>query len=125
MIVSSNELVLTQLHTKTPEGAIQRMLDIFPEEHEALLRRIIAEKLRAVCAQMLLERADEKGQVAVYGVLIPDDEMRQTIMNGGDVLSRKKPLPKGSQTLAEDIEELYRQGIITEQTKEKAIMEIY
>jgi Tfp pilus assembly pilus retraction ATPase PilT len=100
------------------------MQDVFPEEHAALLRRILADKLRAVCAQMLLDRMDSIGRVAVYGVLIPDDEMRRAIMDGSDVLKRKKPLPQGCQTMEQDIQNLFEQGIISEQTKENAIMQL-
>ena len=123
-LISQNNLVLTQLHSETPEKAIQRIQDIYPEEQAVLLRRILADKLRGVCAQMLLDRADGKGKVASYGVLIPDKEMRQAIIDGGDILKRKKPLPQGCQTMEQDIQNLFEQDSITEQTKEKAIMEL-
>jgi len=124
LMVSQNLLVLTQLHADTPQAAIQRMIDIFPEDSVAVPRRILAEKLRGVCAQMLLERADGKGRIAVYGVLIPDDQMRKAIAEGRDVFDRKTPLPDGCRTIAEDIEKLHSEGVINEKTKDKALVKL-
>jgi len=69
--------------------------------------------LRAVSAQILLPRADGAGRGAAYGVLIPDDEMRQAIAEGRDFMSRKSPMPEGCQTIADDVERLRNEGIIT------------
>ena len=121
IMVSQHQLVLSQLHAETPQAAIQRMIEIFPEDSVTVPRRILAEKLRGVCAQMLLERADGKGRVAAYGVLIPDDQMRTAIAEGRDVLERKTPFPKGCQTLAQDIETLYSQNIISQETRNSAL----
>jgi len=124
IMVSQNHLVLSQLHADTPEAAIQRMIDIFPEDSVAVPRRILAEKLRGVCAQILLERADGKGRVAAYGVLIPDDQMRKAIAQGHDIFDRKTPLPDGCRTIAEDVERLLSEGIITEEVRDKALAEL-
>ena len=117
-------LVLTQVHTDSPEAAIERMIDVFPEENKPAFRRDLARYIEAVCAQKLLERADGKGQVAVYGVLIPDDQMRKAIAEGCDIFDRKTPLPDGCQTIAEDIEKLQREGVIDEKTMDKALNEL-
>ena len=124
IMVSPHQLVLSQLHADTPQAAIQRMIDIFPEDSVVVPRRILAEKLRGVCAQMLLERADGKGQVAAYGVLIPDDQMRKAIAEGHDVFDRKTPLPDDCRTIVEDVEKLHSEGVINEKIKDKALNEL-
>ena len=124
IMVSQHHLVLSQLHADTPEAAIQRLIDIFPEDSVAVPRRILAEKLRGVCAQMLLERADDKGRVAAYGVLIPDDQMRKAITEGHDIFDRKTPLPDGCQTIAGDIEKLKSEGVINKKVRDKAMDEL-
>ncbi|MFC1677870.1 type IV pilus twitching motility protein PilT [Planctomycetota bacterium] len=124
IMISQNLFVLTQLHADTPEAAIQRMIDIFPEDSVTVPRRILSEKLRGVCAQVLLERADGKGRVAAYGVLIPDEKMRKAIAQGRDVFDRKTPLPQGCRTIAQDIENLCREGIIDQETRDKALIEL-
>lgn len=123
-VAQVGHLVLTQVHMNSPEAAIQRLIDIFPEENVPAFRRCLAETLQGVLAQTLLPRADGKGRVAAYGVLIPDDQMRKTIAEGRDVFDRKTPLPDGCQTLSEDIEKLCCEGIISEETKNKALAEL-
>jgi len=120
----AGHLVLTQLHADSPEGAIQRLGDIFSDEDMPRFRRHLAQILTAVCAQRLLPRADGKGRVAAYGVLIPDNEMRKAIAEGRDIYERQTPLPNGCRTIAANIEKLYRDGIIGKDVCEKALAEI-
>ena len=125
IMISQNLLVLTQLHADLPEDAIQRMIDNLPEDNTgATGRRILAEKLRGVCSQRLLPRADGKGLTAAYGILIPDDEMRKAIIEKRDISKRKTPLPKNCQTMNEYIKQLCQDGIISEAIKNEAIAEI-
>ncbi|HIJ72595.1 MAG TPA: Flp pilus assembly complex ATPase component TadA [Candidatus Hydrogenedentes bacterium] len=122
-VAETGHLVLTQLHPPaSPEAAIQRMIDVFPEDMRNVSLRALAGVLRAVSAQILLPRADGAGRVAAYGVLIPDEEMRQAIAEGRDFMSRKSPMPEGCQTIAEDVERLRNEGTITPETAEKALV---
>jgi hypothetical protein len=56
--------------------------------------------------------------------LIPDEEMRKTIIEKRDICKRKTPLPKDCQTMTEYIKKLYEDGIISEETKNEALAEI-
>lgn len=114
-------LVITQLHAPTPEGAIQRIVDTFPEEMRRVSLGAFARVLRAVSAQCLLPRASRKGRVAAYGVLIPDDEMRAAIAAGRDLMARKTPWPTGCQTIAEHVRRLASEGVISEETAAVAL----
>jgi twitching motility protein PilT len=93
IMVSQNLLVLTQLHADLPQEAIQRLVDNLCEESGATARRILAEKLRVVCAQKLLPRTDGKGRTAVYDVLVPDEKLRKAIAEKRDILKRKTTRP--------------------------------
>ena len=117
-------LVLTQLHCSTPEAAIRRMIEVFPEDMREASRKALAGVLRAVSAQCLLSRKGGKGRVAAYGVLIPDDEMREAIAAGRDFLARKTPLPEGCQNLREHIERLRDEGFADEESARKALEEL-
>jgi Tfp pilus assembly pilus retraction ATPase PilT len=86
-------------------------------------RRAIAGRLRAVSAQRLLPRVGGS-RVAAYAVLIPDDEMRNAIAEGRDFMKRDTPMPKGCQTMAEHIERLRDEGVISKKTAEKAMAEL-
>jgi len=114
-VADTGHLVLTQLHADSPEGAIRRMLDVFPDELRPTARKTLATTLRAVCAQRLLPRADGHGRVAAYGVLIPDAEMRTAISAGTDFMNRRLPWPEGCQTIAEHIHKLIADNVVSEE----------
>lgn len=124
IMAAQANLVFSQLHADTPQGALQRVIDIFPQDIADVPRRILAERLQLVCAQKLLERADGKGRVATYGVLIPDEHMRKAIAEGQDFLKRKTPLPKNCQSMVQDINKLHKDGIISKKIKDMALLEI-
>jgi|GEM_PF-1512368 len=109
-------LVITQMHSTSPEGAILRLMNIQPGEAGDMLRRQLGESLRCVCHQILLPTEDGKGRVAAYGVLVVDEEMRRAIAAGEDIRARTKPLPKGCQSLAADTERLWVDGVISKET---------
>lgn len=118
-------LVITVLHAvNTPEEAIQRMVEGFPEDVRGTIRRVIAGVLRGVSSQLLLHRADRPGRVAAYGVLLVDEEMRAAVAEGSDIMVRRTPMPSGCQTLTEDIQRLLREGIISEETARRALDDV-
>ena len=123
-VTQTGHLVLSQVHAWTPEEAIQRLLDVQAEENVTVFRRHFAEALRAVSAQILLPKAAGKGRVAAFGVLVPDKQMREAIAEGRDIFERKDPLPKGCQRLADDIERLYNEKVITEESRNNALAEL-
>jgi twitching motility protein PilT len=107
---SLGRLVITQLHVPTPEGAIERMIELVDDTTRSQLAR----SLRAVAAQQLIPAADDRGHVAAFGVLVPDDAMRQAIVSGNPILERDAALPEGCQSLRDDITRLVRDGAIAE-----------
>jgi len=115
-------LVVVVLHAASPEEAIERMMDALNADRAtAPLCKRLAHALRAVSVQRLLPKAHEKGVVPAYGVLIPDDETRQAIVDGTDLRKRATPPPAGCQTLAQDVERLRREGAITDETASEAL----
>ena len=96
-----------------PEEVIQRLLDVFPEDLKDVSRQALAGVLLGVSTQRLLPRIDRQGSVAAYGVLIPNQEIRQAIAEGKDFVLRAAHLPKGCQTLEQDIQRLQKAGIIS------------
>jgi twitching motility protein PilT len=112
-IAETGHLVILVLHAvSAPEEVIQRLLDVFPEEIKAVSRRALAEVLLGVSTQQLFPRIDTQGATTAYGVLIPDQEIRQAIAEGKDFMSRTTPLPEGCQTIEQDIRRLRQEGII-------------
>jgi twitching motility protein PilT len=107
-------LVIMILHAPRPEDAIRRIMEVFPQEIRTPSRHALARCLRVVVAQRLARRVDG-GRIALYGVLIPDDEMRHAIEAGEDFMRRKSPIPEGCQTLEEHAERLVQEGVISQE----------
>ena len=114
-------LVITQVHARSPQAAIQRLIDVQPDATRDAFRRALADALRVVLVQCLPRKADGKGRVAAYGVLIPDDDVRSAIVEGRDPFDRATPLPEGCQTLAQHFQQLVRDGIVTEEAARESL----
>lgn len=111
----TGHLVITLMHSDTPEAAIERMSEVFSEDIRDVIRKQLSAILRCVCCQRLLPKADGKGRVAAYAVLVPDQEMREAIVEGRDLLSRRTPLPETCLSMPAEIQRLAAEGIIGEQ----------
>jgi twitching motility protein PilT len=66
----TGHLVLGTLHTTSAVQTINRIISVFPAEEQAQIRTMLSESLRAVVSQRLLRRADGKGRVSAYELLI-------------------------------------------------------
>ena len=115
-VADTGYLVITVMRADSPEAAIQRLVDVFAEDAREMMRRELSRALRCVSCQRLLPKAGGPGRVAVYGVLVPDEEMRVAIAEGRDVLARRSPLPEGCLSMQAEIERMAGEGIISEET---------
>lgn len=117
-------LVLATLHTNNASKAVDRIIDIFPAEDQEQIRITLSEGLKAVVAQQLLKRADNKGRIAVHEILVGSPalsnlireqkthQIPSVIQTGRDV---------GMQLMDQGLIELIQKGLITpEQAREKA-----
>lgn len=116
-IAENGHLVIMIMHADSPESAIKRISDVFPEQTRVFNRKILASVLRCVASPRLLPKTTG-GRVAAFGVLVPDDEMRTAIAEGGDLLSRRNPLPDGCLIMRDEIKRMADEGIITAETAE-------
>jgi len=66
----TGHLVLGTLSTSSGPKTVDRLIDSFPPGEQNQIRSMLAEGLRAVITQLLLPRADEKGQVLACEVMI-------------------------------------------------------
>jgi twitching motility protein PilT len=72
-------LVLGTLHTNSAAGAVDRILDVIPEEARDQARGTLSLALRGVVAQRLCKRASGEGRVAVLEVLLQDHAVANLI----------------------------------------------
>ena len=63
-------LVFATLHTNSASRTVHRIIDVFPATEQARIRTMLAGSLRGVVAQQLLRRADKKGRVAAFEIMV-------------------------------------------------------
>lgn len=110
----TGHLVLATLHTQDVASSVNRILDVLSHNQQQV-RSQLAESLAVVASQRLLPRADGRGRVAAFEVLVATDAVRHLIREG-----QTHQLPSylqtgarsGMVTMSESIKNLRRAGIV-------------
>jgi len=112
----TGHLVLGTLHTRGAAASIDRMIDSFPAGQQSMIRAMIADSLLAVISQSLLKKADGKGRIAAYEIMIVNSAISNLIREGkvfqmeGVIQTGKKD---GMVLMEQSLMALISQGIIT------------
>lgn len=77
----TGHLVLATVHTRSAVNSIDRLVEVFAPEEKALVRGMLAESLRMVVVQTLVERMGG-GRVAAREVLVATLAVRNLIREG-------------------------------------------
>lgn len=120
----TGHLVFGTLHTRGAAASVDRIIDSFPANQQAMIRTMLAESLRAVVSQSLLKRADGQGRVAAFEILIVNHAVSNLIREGktfqiGTVMQTGRNL--GMQLMDHHILELIRQGVVRSEDAEAYI----
>ena len=113
---STGHLVFGTLHTNSAAKTVDRLIEVFPAEEQEQIRSTLSDSLRAVIAQTLFKRADQKGRVAALEILVAVPAVRNLIREGktfqipSSIQTGKK---YGMQLLDDAIMELFNKGIIS------------
>jgi twitching motility protein PilT len=75
----TGHLVIATLHTHGAIGTISRIIDMFPGSQQNQIRVSLTMTLLGVMSQRLLPRADGKGRLLVYELLVSNDAVRNLI----------------------------------------------
>ncbi|HZJ99993.1 MAG TPA: type IV pilus twitching motility protein PilT [Tissierellaceae bacterium] len=78
----TGHLVLSTLHTLGAAKTIDRVIDVFPPHQQQQIRVQLSSVLQAVISQQLLPRADDKGRVAAFEVMVANGAIRNLIREG-------------------------------------------
>jgi twitching motility protein PilT len=78
-------LVFGTLHTNNARKTVDRIIDAFPSDQQEQIRTMLANSLRAVCAQLLLKRSDGGGRLAVNEILIGNSAVAAIIREGATI----------------------------------------
>lgn len=75
----TGHLVLGTLHTSSAAQTVNRIIDVFPMEDKDMVRVMLGSSLEGVIAQRLLPRADNKGRIAAYEIMIATKAIKNLI----------------------------------------------
>ncbi|MFT6395905.1 MAG: twitching motility protein PilT, partial [Bradymonadia bacterium] len=78
----TGHLVLATLHTNDAVQAIDRVIDVFPPFQQPQVRSQLAAALLGVVSQRLLPRADGRGRVAAFEVMVANTAIRTLVREG-------------------------------------------
>ena len=78
----TGHLVFGTLHTRTAPKTVDRMIDVFPANQQNQIRTQLSEALRGVISQQLVPRADGKGRVVAYEILVGTPAVANLIREG-------------------------------------------
>jgi twitching motility protein PilT len=112
----TGHLVFATLHTTDAAQTIDRIIDVFPPEQQAQVRLQLSNTLQAVISQTLLPRADGKGRVAAFEILVCHSGVRNLIREGKthqiyNLIQTGADI--GMRLLDDCLAELVRKGIVT------------
>ncbi len=116
----TGHLVLSTLHTVDAGQTINRILGMFSSEEETQIRIRLADTVRWIVCQRLLPK-EGGGRVAAFEIMGSNLRVKDTILNGEsegktfyEIIQAGKAF--GMITFDDYIIELYRQGLISEET---------
>ena len=114
----TGHLVFGTLHTNSAAKTINRIVDVFPAEQQAMIQTMLAESLRGVVAQTLFKRADKPGRVAAYEVLRNTKAVANMIREGKMhqiYSSMQTGMNAGMITFEKYIDGLIKQGLVSKE----------
>jgi twitching motility protein PilT len=117
----TGHLVLSTIHTVDAGQTINRIIGMFEQEEETQVRSRLAETLRWVACQRLLPRKEGGRRVAVFEIMGSNIRVKESVIQGESEGKTFYEIIEGSQafgmmTFDQSITEVYRQGLITEET---------
>ena len=121
----TGHLVLSTLHTLDAPRSIQRIISVFELSEQKILRDRLAESIRAVMSQRLLRRADKKGRIAVFEIMLNTLSIQECIKNEKKIVSIRDLISSGReqygmQTFDQHLMDLYNENLIDLATAKSA-----
>ena len=112
----TGHLVLSTLHTIGAPQTIDRIIDVFPPYQQQQVRIQLSSVIQAIITQQLLPKADGKGRIAAFEVMIATPAIRNLIRES-KVHQIETAMLTGTknkmQTMDNSLLQLYKTGKIT------------
>lgn len=115
----TGHLVFSTLHTIGAAKTIDRIIDVFPPHQQQQVKVQLSSVIEGVISQQLLPKANKKGRVAAFEIMVANPAIRNLIREDKtyqidtSIQTGKK---QGMQTMDNSLLELYNRGIISQDT---------
>lgn len=113
----SGRLVVVTMAALTAAETVTRLVDFYPPHLQRQARYSIAQVLRGVVAQRLLDRVDGRGRVPAVEVLVGTQKVSEAIAAGGDETALENLMREGEyhgmQTFDQALLGLYQDMVIS------------
>ncbi|MBC7327559.1 type IV pilus twitching motility protein PilT, partial [bacterium] len=120
----TGHLVFSTLHTPDAVQTVDRVIDIFPPSQQPQIRTQLASNLIGIICQTLVKRADGKGRVAAFEILVGTPGVRGLIRDSKNYQINsllQTGMKQGMMTLDQHLAQLVKRGVIT---KEEALSRV-
>ena len=112
----TGHLCITTLHANSANQALDRIINLFPEERRSQLLMDLSLNLKAFVSQRLLPREEGKGRIAAVEILLNTPLIADLIFKGEvaemkDLMKRSREL--GMQTFDQALFDLYESHAVT------------
>lgn len=117
----TGHLVFATIHTNNAPQTIDRIVDSFPTDQQNQIRLQLAGVLLGVLSQRLLPRLDGKGRVAAFELMAGTPPVLALVRDGRTHQLQsviETSYKDGMRTLEKSLEELYLQGLITDDQRQ-------
>lgn len=114
-LAETGPLVIATLHTRTATETIDRYVNFFPEEHRSTIRNLIADTMRGIVSQTLVQRKDGEGLILAYEILMGNIAVANLIRDDKTKLLYSTMQTSASErmyTLDDTLKRLYQEGRI-------------
>ncbi|MEJ2744138.1 MAG: type IV pilus twitching motility protein PilT [bacterium] len=112
----TGHLVFSTLHTTGAGRTVDRIIDAFPVGQQAQVRSQLSQSIVAVISQLLLVRANGRGRVAAFEIMVATPSI-QNLIRENKTFRIQSDIQTGSRfgmkTLDMSLIELYRKGTIS------------
>lgn len=118
----TGHLVLSTLQTSDATASLGRVIDIFPHQQQQQIRMLLAENLRGIISQILIQKENKPERVVATEVLVVTPAVKNIIRHNQFEqipATMELSLKYGMHLMDRSIEHLYREGIIS---REKALI---
>ena len=111
--------VMGSLHTNGAIRTIDRIINVFPAERQDLIRAILAESLRLVVSQQLVQNIEGNGRIAVTEILV-NNSASSSMIRSGKTSQLQSVIQSGGKFgmrgMDAQLRALLQEGRITEET---------